>query len=121
MKSPKITKLNWGSIEVENCTTQFRDVKLFPGGASEWNWKETGTEHTPGIQETDLNELIEHNAEIIVLSRGYYGRLGVSKSTLSLLKELGITVHILKTKEAVKLYNELAETSRVGALIHTTC
>ncbi len=121
MKSPKITKLNWGSIEIENCTIQFRDVKLFPGGASDWNWKVTGTEHSPGIQPSDIKELIEHKVETIVLSRGFYGRLGVSDKTLNLLTELGITTHILKTKEAVKLYNELVETSQVGALIHTTC
>ena len=33
----------------------------------------------------------------------------------------GVEVHILKTKEAVKFYNKLSETEKVGALIHTTC
>ena len=34
-----------GKIEVEGTGT-LRDAKLFPGGAREWDWRETGTEHT---------------------------------------------------------------------------
>ena len=53
MRSPRIMALAWGRIEVEGDGT-FRDAKLFPGGAPEWDWRETGTEHMPGIQPTDV-------------------------------------------------------------------
>jgi hypothetical protein len=40
---------------------------------------------------------------------------------LDFLKEQRITAHVLPTKEAVALYNKLAETQSVGGLFHTTC
>jgi hypothetical protein len=61
MRSPRIMALAWGKIEVEGAGT-LRDAKLFPGGAREWDWRETGTEHTPGIQPTDVRELLDHAA-----------------------------------------------------------
>jgi hypothetical protein len=41
----------------------FKDAKVFPGGAREWDWRETGTRHVPGIQPADVQELIEHGAK----------------------------------------------------------
>lgn len=118
--SPKITKLSWGKIEIDGYKV-FKDVKLFPGGCREWHWQETGTEHTPGIQYSDVQELLDNGSEIIILSKGVLGRLKVQKVVVEKLESEGIVVHILKTKEAIKLYNELFETEKVGALIHTTC
>ncbi len=118
--SPKITKLSWGKIEIDGKQV-FKDVKLFPGGCREWNWQETGTEHSPGIQYSDVQELLDNSAETVILSRGVLGRLKVQKEVVEKLESNGFTVHVLKTKEAVKLYNELLKTEKVGALIHTTC
>jgi len=118
--SPKITNLSWGRIEVENHGI-FKDVKLYPDGAKEWNWGETGANHSPGIQYSDVQELIDNKAEVIILSKGVLGRLQVSKDLVTRLESEGYKVYILKTKRAVKLYNDLAESQMVGALIHTTC
>jgi len=118
--SPKILNISWGRIEIEDDKV-FKDIKLFPGGCREWNWKETGTQHFPGIQYSDVKELIENGAEEIVLTRGVLGRLRVRKSTIRRLKADGITVHVLKTKKAVKLYNSLTNNRKIGALIHSTC
>lgn len=118
--SPLITDLSWGHIEVEGCGS-FKDAKLYPGGARSWSWKETGTEHEPGIQFTDVEELLEQGAEVVVLSRGVYGRLKVREGTLRKLEERGIETHVLKTKEAVKFYNQLREEKPVGGLFHSTC
>jgi hypothetical protein len=118
--SPKITKLSWGKIEIDGNHT-FKDVKLFPGGCRKWNWRETGTEHSPGIQYSDVQELLDNGANTIVLSRGVLGRLKVPKELNGKLESEGIIVHILKTNKAVKFYNELLKTEKVGALIHTTC
>ena len=61
MRSPRIMARAWGKIEVEGAGT-FRDAKLFARGAREWEWRETGTEHTPGIQPTEVRELLDHAA-----------------------------------------------------------
>lgn len=119
-KSPKITKLSWGKIEIDG-NQVFKDIKLYPGGCREWKWQETGTEHSPGIQYSDVQKLLDYGAKVIILSRGVLGRLKVQEEVVEKLESAGIIVHILKTKEAVKLYNELLKTEKVGALIHTTC
>jgi hypothetical protein len=118
--SPRINRLTWGKLELEGGQT-FKDAKLFPGGAREWDWRETGTEHQPGVQPDDVRELIERGATVVVLSQGMNGRLQVSPETLALLDDSGVRVHVLQTEQAVKRYNELVDIEAVAALIHSTC
>jgi hypothetical protein len=120
-RSPRIKHVSWGRLEVEGRAEPYKDAKLFPGGSREWNWRETGTNHVPGIQQTDVQELIEHGAKIVVLSRGMKECLEVPRETLEFLKGQQIPAHVLPTSEAAKLYNQLAEKELVGGLFHTTC
>jgi hypothetical protein len=119
-KSPEITHLSWGHLEVEG-NRQFKDAKLYPGGAREWDWHETGTDHEPGIQPADVEELLEHGAQEIVLAQGFNQRLQVMPETLEMLAEQGITVHVMQTGEAAEKYNQLRGTTPVGGLFHSTC
>jgi hypothetical protein len=119
-RSPRITMVDWGRIEVEGVGT-FRDAKLFPGGAREWDWNETGTAHEPGIQPADVTELVDHGATTIVLSQGMLSRLHVCPQTLRLLAERRIQTHVLPTAQAVELYNRLCDREQVAGLFHTTC
>ncbi len=118
--SPRITHLSWGRLEVDS-EKSFKDAKLYPGGARAWDWRETGTDHEPGIQPADVQELLEHGAAVVVLSMGMHERLQVCPETLQMLKEKNIPVHMLQTEKAAQLYNELRETQRVGGLFHSTC
>ena len=120
-RSPRIKHVSWGRLEVEGKDEPYKDAKLFPGGSRDWNWRETGTSHKPGIQIADVQELVEHGAKVVVLSRGMAECLNVPRETLDFLKEQRIAVHILPTTEASALYNKLAETVPVGGLFHTTC
>jgi hypothetical protein len=98
-----------------------KDYKLYPGGGREWDWSETGTRHVPGIQVADVEELLAHGATVVVLSLGMDQRLQVDPATLRYLEERGVEVHVVETREAVKLYNELAGNAAVGGLFHSTC
>jgi len=120
LRSPRITRISWGHMEVEGVGVG-KDFKLYPGGGREWNWRETGTRHRPGIQPSDVNELLENGAKVIVLSKGMARMLGTCEETLRLLEERGIPVHVSETKRAVEIYNVLAETQAVGGLFHSTC
>ena len=117
--SPRITHLSWGRLETEDGA--FKDARLFPGGAEEWDWNETGTSHDLGIQPADVERLLEHGATVIVLSRGFHERLGVAPETQRMLEEKKIPAHIAQTGEAAEIYDKLRETENVGALIHSTC
>lgn len=119
-ESPRIEQQTWGRVRVVGGHV-FKDAKLWPGGCREWDWGETGTHHSPGIQVADFEELLDHGAELLVLSRGVWKRLKVSQPALDFLDEHGIEYEILPTGEAVKRYNELAGRRPVGALIHSTC
>jgi hypothetical protein len=120
-RSPRIKHVSWGRHEIEGEAEQDKDAKLFPGGSCEWNWLETGTSHKPGIRIADVQELLEHGATVVVLSRGMAECLQVPRETLDFLKEHGIAGHVLPTREAAALYNKLAENEAVGGLFHTTC
>ena len=77
MVSPKIISIKWGRMEIEGIGSG-RDFKLWPEGGREWDWNETGTHHFPGIQSSDIKELISNGSEIVVLSRGFDLSLGLS-------------------------------------------
>ena len=119
--SPRVAHISWGRLDVEGEDGSFKDAKLFPGGAREWDWNETGTNHEPGIQLADVAELLEHGATVVVLGKGFYERLQVCRETLQELEERNVPVHAEQTEEAVRLYNELGKSEKVGALIHSTC
>ena len=124
MERTLITNLAWGEMEVSvgEQRLHFKDCKLWPGGGREWNWGETGTHHNPGIQPADVEEILTHGVEVIVLAQGVFGRLGICEETESLLRERGIAYHIDKTKKAVTLFNELVKQGkRVGGVFHSTC
>ena len=119
-RSPQILAIAWGRIEAEGLGTG-KDLKLYPGGGREWDWAETGTRHSPGIQPVDVEELLAHGASVVVLSRGMEQVLQVDPATLAYLEQRSITTHVAETREAVEIYNKLAEDSPVGGLFHSTC
>ena len=119
-RPPRILEISWGRMEVEGLGAG-KDFKLYPGGGREWDWAETGTRHSPGIQPADVEELLARGAGIVVLSRGMYTRLQIAPATRDFLDQRSISVHVAETGEAVKIYNELAETVLVGGLFHSTC
>ncbi len=119
-RSPRITGLSWGRLETGDGGV-FKDAKLYPGGAREWDWRETDTHHVPGIQPADIEELLARGAETVVLTTGIWQRLPVRPETLRLLAERGVAVEVLQTEEAVKRYNELCRGLPVGGLFHSTC
>ncbi len=119
VSSPRITSLSWGRIEIDR--ESFKDAKLYPGGGREWDWRETGTRHVPGIQPADVAELLDRGASVVVLSKGMQEQLQVCLETLEMLSSRNIPTHVLPTRDAARLYNDLSETQPVGGLFHSTC
>ena len=124
MAETRITDLAWGQIEVatEGNVQRFKDCKIWPGGAREWRWEETGTHHNPGIQPADLEDVLKKDVDVIVLGSGQLGRLKISPETEMLLHDRGIPYHLVNTEKAVQLFNALTQQGkRVGGLFHSTC
>src|SRR5262245_48435712 len=124
VKTSSITHISWGHMEVtvEGQTYQFKDCKVWPGGAKEWDWNLTGTRHQPGIQPADIEEILAQGVEVMILSRGMQLMLHTCPETKELLRSQGIEYHIEETKQAVALFNDLMEQGkRVGGIFHSTC
>jgi hypothetical protein len=119
-RSPRINRISWGRMEVEGVGIG-KDFKLYPGGGREWDWSETNTRHVPGIQPSDVEELLAKGSKVVVLTRGIQLVLRTCPETLRLLQDRGIRVYVEETKAAVELYNKLAEKEAVGGLFHSTC
>jgi hypothetical protein len=120
-QSPRVRAHSWGHLDIDE-VGEFGDAKLWPGGAREWDWTETGTHHQPGIQPTDVQELLEHDPEVVILSRGRELRLETDPATLALLEQRGLNVIREETSLAIEEYNRLADEGiRVAALLHSTC
>jgi hypothetical protein len=120
-RSPRIVDAGWGHITVEGAG-RCRDAKVWPGGGRAWDWNETGTRHHPGIQPADVQELLDHKPDVVVLSRGRQLRLNTCPETLALLGERGVRVEQCETGLAIELYNRLVEAgTAAAALLHSTC
>jgi hypothetical protein len=119
-RSPRILAVSWGHMDVENLGAG-KDFRLYPGGGRPWDWSETGTRHSPGIQPEDVEELLANGASVVVLSRGMQLQLQVAPGTLKALDERGVAVHVAETTDAVRIYNDLAAAQPVGGLFHSTC
>jgi len=121
IKSPQINHISWGRMEVDGVGIG-KDFKLWPGGGRQWDWQETGTHHLPGIQPSDIEELLNNGSQTVVLSRGMWLALQTSKETLDFLNEKNVPVHIAETRAASEIYNDLASGGEaVGGLFHSTC
>ncbi|XP_039359882.1 mth938 domain-containing protein isoform X1 [Mauremys reevesii] len=120
--SPEIASLSWGQMMVKGCSTTYKDCKVWPGGSRTWDWRETGTNHSPGVQPADLEEVVKKGVKTLVIGRGMSEALQVPASTVDYLKKNGIDVLVLQTEKAVKEYNALvAQGVKVGGVFHSTC
>ena len=119
-----ITHISWGRTEitVNGQPHNFKDCKVWPGGAKEWDWSLTGTHHQTGIQPADIDEILEQGIEVMVLSRDIELMLQTCAETEQLLRAKGIEYHIEETNRAVTLFNQLMQQDkRVGGIFHSTC
>jgi len=121
---PIVEQLDWGVIKVKlkGETMVFKDAKLYPNGATAWDWGKTGTHHNPGMQYEDVREILDAGVETIILTKGQHQKLRVSEELIAQIDADGVTVHAFETRIAVRMYEQLRKAGmRVGIIIHSTC
>ncbi|XP_054868154.1 mth938 domain-containing protein isoform X1 [Amphiprion ocellaris] len=122
MSSPQIRSLSWGLMTVEGSSAPYKDCKVWPGGSRGWDWRETGTDHRPGVQPADLEEVLKKGVDLLVIGRGMSEALQVPSATLDFVQQKGVEVRVLQTEKAVAEYNKLAvQGAKVGGVFHSTC
>lgn len=121
--APYIKSISWGKLVItqKGKDTDYKDAKVWPTQARNWNWKETGTEHQPGIQIADIQEFID-DVDIVILTRGMDLILQVPQETLDYITKLGKSFRVGQTADMVKEYNTLVKKGKkVGGVFHSTC
>ncbi|XP_002733993.1 mth938 domain-containing protein-like [Saccoglossus kowalevskii] len=121
MSSPLIKSFSWGKMDVEDTT--YKDCKVWPGGSETWDWGKTGTHHSPGVQVTDLKDILEKGVDVLVIGNGVNQALGVPQATLNYVKDKHVEAVVLQTEKAVQKYNSLVKggSKKVGGIFHSTC
>jgi len=117
---PVITNFRWGHIG-DSAGRTFKDARLYPCGAAEWDWRKTGTRHVPGIQIADVEDLLSTRPQTVILTRGVELALQVPDRTVQFVQNAGPSVLVLQTEAAVAEYNRRVRTERVVAIVHSTC
>jgi hypothetical protein len=111
----KIDTYSFGNIVIDG-QPYSKDVIIYAERVfSPW-WRRDGhLLHRPDIDESTLSGYQE-----IIIGTGYYGIMKVPDEMVHHLESLGLTVTVMKTKDAVRRYNDSNERTAVAAL-HLTC
>uniref|UniRef100_A0A8C7EIL1 Mth938 domain-containing protein n=1 Tax=Neovison vison TaxID=452646 RepID=A0A8C7EIL1_NEOVI len=110
MSSPEIASLSWGQMKVQGSTKTYKDCKVWPGGSRAWDWRETGTEHSPGVQPADVEEVVKKGVQTLVIGRG-----------MSEALKVGISEHSIPEDGWGPLRLYLTNMSFLGALLNISC
>jgi hypothetical protein len=70
----------------------------------------------------DIDDILYSTAEVLVVGTGAYGGLKVTEEAARAIKDRGIQLVAVPTKEAVTLFNTLhGQGKRVAGAFHLTC
>jgi hypothetical protein len=111
-----ITDYSFGKITVDG-STYTSDVIIYPDRVEPSWWRKEG--HL--LQIPDLTDIVNAGLSTVIIGTGFYGAMQVPEKTIEYFKTKNIDARIGKTKEAVKLYNEISAGKPAIAALHLTC
>lgn len=112
-----IDKCSFGTIVI-NGKIYNDDLIILPGGdiLKPW-WRKQGH----GLTMDDLQALLDAAPEVIIAGTGVSGGVKPDKNLESDLEKLAIEFIAAPNEKAIKIFNELIGSRRVGAGFHLTC
>ena len=111
-----IESYEFGRIVVEG-KKYATDVIIYPDHVEDNWWREEGHSLSP----VDLWAAVQAKPEVLVVGTGHSGLMRVPPETEKYLHEQGIRLIAKRTTEAVRIYNQLCQSTRVVAALHLTC
>jgi len=93
------------------------DVIIYPDHVEDNWWREEGHSLRP----VDLWAVVQAKPKVLVVGTGYSGLMRISPETERYLREHGIRLITERTTEAVRIYNQLYQSTGVVAALHLTC
>ena len=112
----KIDHYSFGHITIDG-KKYTSDVIIYPERVDDSWWRKEG--HNLHIE--DLAGVIEAKPEVVIIGKGSFGVMRVTKEIISFLEAKGIMVYVERTGKAVELFNELQKNKTVIAALHLTC
>jgi hypothetical protein len=111
-----IESYEFGRIVVEG-KKYTTDVIIYPDHVEDNWWREEGHSLSP----VDLWAAVQAKPEVLVVGTGHSGLMRVPPETEKYLHEQGIRLIAKRTTEAVRICNQLCQSTRVVAALHLTC
>ncbi len=111
-----IDSYDFGHIVIDG-VSYFNDVLIWPGTVKKDWWRLEG--HL--LQLPDVAEALAANPQVLVVGKGQPGRMQVAPELVAYLKETGIELVELPTRQAVQVINSLSGRRRLAAALHLTC
>jgi hypothetical protein len=112
-----ITSCSFGVIVIKG-RQYTSDLIIYPDGYVEDSWYRRKGH---GLSLDDISKLIESKPEVIIAGTGVSGLMRPEPGLDKLLLNKGIRFIAQPNQKAMKIYNELSSTKRVGACFHLTC
>ena len=115
----KITDYSFGRITVDG-QTYTSDVIIHGDDINDKWWRDTG--HRLAV--TDLADVVQDRPEVLIVGTGHSGQMEVPEQVRHDIQSYGIELHVLRTGDAVRIYNELSQErgpENVAAALHLTC
>lgn len=111
-----IDQYDFGQIVIDGVSYR-QDLLLWPGVIKKDWWRKES--HL--LQVDDVAEALAAAPEVLVVGQGQPGRLVVDRELAAYLKEQGIELVAVPTREACRLINALSGKRRLAAALHLTC
>ena len=114
-----IDSYSFGRIIVDG-KNYTNDIKIINGRLVPNWWRKEG--HF--LQLEDIEDILSAKPEVLVIGTGSAGVMKVDSRLLHELEKRGIKAYILKSAEAVRLFNDLSKklgSGKVSLAIHLTC
>jgi hypothetical protein len=112
---PRIEDYSFGRIIVDG-QEQSRDVIILPDRVVTNWWRLEG--HDLALD--DFKDVLDDLPKRLIVGTGASGEMHPNPETLEALRHRGIDVEVVRTGEAVRLFNE-ADPAATAAALHLTC
>ena len=73
------------------------------------------------LRADDIQEVLAARPEVLVVGTGDTGNMQIDQTLAALLKDRGIDLVAVPTKEASRIFNSMAGKRRLAAALHLTC
>jgi hypothetical protein len=111
-----IDNYEFGHISIDGISYR-QDLLIWPEKIkTDWWRKESHF-----LQMGDVTEALAANPEVLVVGKGDTGHMQVDPALAAFLKERGIELVAVPTREACRIINSLAGKRRLAAALHLTC